>query len=169
MVSAGSVKLPAISSLRGAYACGVVPKPEGFVRFRRRSEPLDTRRPGAPPGRSHRRWSSRQIHRLGAAGSHAWAGTTVFALALAWIAWGVASGFPTYWPIILESVTSIVTVVMLFALQHLQARDQTVIQRKLDEILRAIPQADNQLIAFEDAPDEHIETLTELNRQDRLS
>ncbi len=102
-------------------------------------------------------------------GTHAWAGTTVLSLALAWVAWGVASAFPSYWPVVLESVTSIVTVVMLFAIQHMQHRDQTVIQRKLDEILRAIPQADNQLIAFEEAPDEHIDTLTELNRQDRLT
>ena len=93
----------------------------------------------------------------------------MLSLALSWVAGGVASAFPSYWPVVLESVTSIVTVVMLFAIQHMQHRDQTVIQRKLDKILRAIPQADNQLIAFEEAPDEHIDTLTEPNRQDRLT
>ncbi len=121
------------------------------------------------PNSPHKRWSSRQLHRVGVLGTHAWAGSTVFAVALGWVAWGVASGFPSYWPVILQSVTSIVTVVMLFAIQHMQNRDQIVIQRKLDEILRSIPQADNQLIAFEEAPDEHLETLTELNRQDRLT
>jgi len=69
----------------------------------------------------------------------------------------------------LESVTAIITVVMVFAIQHLQARDQTVIQRKLDEILRSIPRADNQVIALEEAPDEHLEALTKQNRQDRLA
>jgi low affinity Fe/Cu permease len=93
----------------------------------------------------------------------------VLGVALGWVAWWAVSGFPGYWPVILESLTSIVTVVMLFAIQHLQARDQMVIQRKLDEILRSIPQADNQLIALEEAPDEHLEALTALNRQDRLS
>ena len=153
--------------------------PDSFVRSRRRSQTPSAKTPTAKTrsahasktssGSPHRRWSSRQLHRLGVIGSHAWAGTTVFGLALAWTAWGIASGFPSYWPVILQSVTSIVTVVMLFAIQHMQNRDQVVIQRKLDEILRSIPQADNQLIAFEEAPDEHIETLTEINKQDRLT
>jgi low affinity Fe/Cu permease len=93
----------------------------------------------------------------------------VLALSLGRVVWGAAAGFPSSWPVILESTTSIVTVAMLFAIQHLQSRDQLVTQRKLDEILRSIPQADNQLIAVEEAPDEHLETLTELNRHDRIS
>jgi low affinity Fe/Cu permease len=89
-------------------------------------------------------------------------------IALGWVAYGAQSGFPSYWQAILESVTSIVTVIMLFAIQHLQARDQIVTQRKLDELIRAIPQADNRVIAVEHAPDEELEVLTEMNRQDRL-
>ncbi len=58
---------------------------------------------------------------------------------------------------------------MLFAIQHLQARDQTVVQRKLDELLRASPEADNQVIAVEEASDGELEALTELNRHDRLT
>lgn len=119
--------------------------------------------------RTHRRWSSRQLHRLGLITSHAWAGSVVLCLALGWVAWGAASSFPSYWSVVLESITSIVTVVMLFAIQHLQARDQMVVHRKLDEILRSIPRADNRLIAFEEAPDEHLDARTERNRRDRIS
>jgi low affinity Fe/Cu permease len=126
-----------------------------------------TQADSSPP--RHRRWSSRQLHRLGVVASHAWAGSVVLCVALGWVAWGVASGFRSYWPVILQSVTSIVTVVMLFAIQHLQARDQTVVHRKLDEILRSIPKADNRLISFEEAPDDHLEARTERNRQDRSS
>ena len=79
------------------------------------------------------------------------------------------SDFPSYWLIILESTTSIVTIVMLFTIQHLHARDQTVINRKLDEILRSSPKADNKVISIEDAPDEHLDALTKLNRHDRLA
>lgn len=109
------------------------------------------------------------MHRFGVVASHAWAGAFVLGGALGWVAWGVWSGFPSYWSVALESVTAIITVVMVFAIQHLQARDQTVIQRKLDEILRSIPRADNQVIALEEAPDEHLEALTKQNRQDRLA
>jgi low affinity Fe/Cu permease len=89
------------------------------------------------------------------------------AVALGWVVWGARSGFPSYWAVVLQSITSIVTIVMLFAIQHLHARDQTVIHRKLDEVLRSIPNADNQLIAFEDAPDDHLEARTRLNRHER--
>ena len=114
-----------------------------------------------------RRWSSRQLHRLGALASHAWAGVVVMVLALGWVAYGASIGFPSYWQAILQSVAAVVTVVMLFAIQHLQSRDQTATQRKLDEVLRALPNADRHLIAVEESSDEELEVLTEVNRQDR--
>ena len=120
------------------------------------------------PGHRHRRWSSRQLHRLGDLASHAWAGVIVALVALGWVLDGVLTGFPSYWPAILQSVTAVVTVVMLFVIQHLQARDRTVMQRKLDEILRSLPNADNRVIAVEEAPDDELEALTDLNRHDRL-
>jgi low affinity Fe/Cu permease len=119
-------------------------------------------------GRPHRRWSSRQLHRLGGLASHAWAGVIVALVALAWVVDGAVTGFPSYWLAILQSVTAVVAVVMLFVIQHLQARDRTVMQRKLDEILRSLPNADNRVIAVEEAPDDELESLTDLNRQDRL-
>ena len=85
-------------------------------------------------------------------------------MAVGWVAYGSATGFPSYWSIALQSITAIVTVVMLFTIQHLQARDQMVIHRKLDEMLRSLPAADVRLIAAEEAPDEHLEALTEQNR-----
>jgi low affinity Fe/Cu permease len=90
-------------------------------------------------------------------------------VAIGWVAFGAVAGFPSYWSIVLQSITAIVTIVMLFTIQHLQARDQLVIHRKLDEMLRALPAADVRLIAAEEAPDEHLEALTEQSRQDRLS
>jgi low affinity Fe/Cu permease len=149
--------------------CPMAPTPAELVRSRRDGRPLNTERRILAGGRPHRRWTSRQLHRLGQIVSHAWAGWVALGIALCWVAFGVVAGFPSYWPVILESVTSGITVVMLFAIQHLQARDRTVVQRKLDEILRSIPQADNQLIAVEEAPDEQLDALTELNRQDRLA
>ena len=117
----------------------------------------------------YRRWSSRQLHRLGLLASHAWAGSVALVAAIGWVAYGAADGFPSYWAVVLQSITAIVTIVMLFTIQHLQARDQLVIHRKLDEMLRALPAADVRLIAAEEAPDEHLEAMTKQHRQDRLS
>jgi low affinity Fe/Cu permease len=99
--------------------------------------------------------------------SHAWAGSVALVVAIGWVIYGGVSGFPSYWSIALQSITAIVTIVMLFTIQHLQARDQMVIHRKLDELLRSLPAADVRLIAAEEAPDEHLEALTEQSRQAR--
>ncbi len=48
-----------------------------------------------------------------------------------------------------------------------QARQQSATQRKLDELLRALPAADNRLIATEGAPDDELKALAELNDRDR--
>ena len=77
--------------------------PEDIVRSRRKGQPLDPGSRALFAGRQHRKWSSRQLHRLGVMASHAWAGCVVFALALGWVGWGAASGFRSYWSIVLES------------------------------------------------------------------
>ena len=61
------------------------------------------------------------------------------------------------------STTSAVTVVMVFAIQHTQHREQLVTQRKLDELVRAQPGADDRLIAAEAATDADLDTLMEAN------
>jgi low affinity Fe/Cu permease len=45
---------------------------------------------------------------------------------------------------------------MVFVIQHTQARHQAATQRKLDEILRALPEAGNSLPALEHASDEEL-------------
>ncbi|MGH8978225.1 MAG: low affinity iron permease family protein [Acidimicrobiia bacterium] len=50
---------------------------------------------------------------------------------------------------------------------HTQARQEAATQRKLDEILRSRPEADNRLIAAEEAADAELAALGELNRDDR--
>lgn len=66
-----------------------------------------------------------------------------------------------------QLVSSSVTLVMVFAIQHTQTRQQSATQRKLDELLRALPAADRRLIAVEEAPDAELEALAELNLADR--
>jgi len=53
---------------------------------------------------------------------------------------------------------------MVFAIQHTQARQESATQRKLDELLRALPAADNRLIAVEQGPDAELEALIDRDR-----
>jgi low affinity Fe/Cu permease len=88
---------------------------------------------------------------------------TVACLLGAWFVVGVVTGFPSWWQVALYSTTSAVTVVMVFAIQHTQRREQLVIQRKLDELVRAQPQADDRMIAAEAATDAELDELMEVN------
>jgi low affinity Fe/Cu permease len=84
-----------------------------------------------------------------------------------WLVVGLTVSFPTWWEVVLYGASSSVTLVMVFAIQHTQARQQSATQRKLDEILRSLPAADNQVISAEEAPDEELEALADRNLEDR--
>ena len=114
-----------------------------------------------------RRLSSRVLHRAGAVLEEPGAGVTVAACIVAWTITGAATGFPQWWQIVLYSVGSTVTLIMVFVIQHTQARQISSMQRKLDELLRS-SSANNQLIAVEEAPDQLLQRLGESNLADRL-
>ena len=107
------------------------------------------------------------LHSLGNWSSRASAGVTVAGVLAGWGVLGVLERFPHWWEVALYSTTSAVTVVMLFAVQHTQRREQVVTQRKLDELLRAQPDADDLLIAAESAGDDELEGLVDMRPDDR--
>ena len=112
--------------------------------------------------------ASRMLHRGRAATTHAGAGAFAAVALAVWLVLGVAFAFPHWWELVLYSVTSSITLLLVFALQHTQARQESATQRKLDELLRSVPQADNRLIAVEEAADTELTALSELNRDDRV-
>jgi low affinity Fe/Cu permease len=62
--------------------------------------------------------------------------------------------FPKNWVAAFELSVSSVTLIMVFAIQHTQGREQAATQRKLDELIRAAPGADESLMMLEEAPRE---------------
>ena len=122
---------------------------------------------GADPRHRHRTRASRVLHRFGDISSHAAAGLVAAAFVIVWVVVGALSGFPHWWEEVLYATSASVTLVMVFAIQHTQSRQQQATQRKLDELLRAQPAADDHLIAAEDAPDEELQALADLNMADR--
>ena len=112
---------------------------------------------------------SRVLHRLGDASAHAAAGLAAMVAVLGWITFGAIIGFPDWWETAMYVTTSAITLVMVFAIQHTQSRQQLATQRKLDELVRSLPAADNRLIAAESASDEELSALGQLNATDRRS
>ncbi len=86
------------------------------------------------------------------ASAAAWAA----AVSVAVLAWALVSnhrqGILTWF----EAVASAITLVIVFVLQHTQTREQIALQRKLDEVLHALPAADDRLIQLEAATGEDI-------------
>jgi low affinity Fe/Cu permease len=59
------------------------------------------------------------------------------------------------------------TLAMVFVIQHTQAREQAATQRKLDEILQALPGADNALLSLEHASDDELRASGHQHREIR--
>jgi low affinity Fe/Cu permease len=74
----------------------------------------------------------------------------VFAIALA------IKGFPGRWEEGFSTAATSVTLIMLFVIQHTQNRHQVAVQLKLDELIRATPEADDLLVQIENAEDEEL-------------
>jgi low affinity Fe/Cu permease len=84
-----------------------------------------------------------------------------FALALiivvVWAVTGPLFGFSDTWQLVINTGTTIVTFLMVFATQTSQTPDARVTQLKLVELIRALPQARNERIADESKTEQEIE------------
>lgn len=79
------------------------------------------------------------------------------------IAWAVCGPYFHYsdtWQLVVNTVTTIVTFLMVFLIQNTQNRDARAIHLKLDEIIRSIQPADNEMINIEKLSDDELETLS---------
>ena len=92
---------------------------------------------------------------------------SMLAAGLAWVFLSVAFGFPSLWERVFQTLVAAVTVVMVFVIQHTQARHQAATQRKLDEILRVLPDANNALLALEHASDQELQATRHEHQQIR--
>jgi low affinity Fe/Cu permease len=84
------------------------------------------------------------------------AAVLVVAVAGAWLIVSIVAGFPARWETVFQTAVAALTLAMLFVIQHTQARYQRATQRKLDEILLAMPGADNSLLTLEHASDDEL-------------
>ena len=69
-------------------------------------------------------------------------------LVAAWLISGPLFGFSDTWQLVMNTVSSIVTFLMVFLIQNAQNRDSEALQLKLDELIR-VTAARNQLIGVE--------------------
>jgi low affinity Fe/Cu permease len=78
---------------------------------------------------------------------------------LVWAATGPIFGFSDTWQLVINTGTTIVTFLMVFLIQNTQNRDALAVHLKLDELIRSIDEADNELMTAEDDTDDELADL----------
>ena len=95
----------------------------------------------------------------------AWAFTLAIVIIAVWGLTGPTFRSSNTWQLIINTGTTIVTFLMVFLIQNTQNRDSKAVNLKLDEVIRAVKGARNQLINLEGLSDED---LTKLEKQFEL-
>jgi low affinity Fe/Cu permease len=91
----------------------------------------------------------------------AWAFAGAVVVILVWILTGPTFHFSDTWQLVINTTTTIVTFLMVFLIQNTQNRDAKAVHLKLDEVIRALKGARNQLVDLEGLSDEELKKLEE--------
>ncbi len=95
----------------------------------------------------------------------AWAFAIALLIIVIWGLTGPTFHYSDTWQLIINTGTTIVTFLMVFLIQNTQNRDAKAMHLKLDEIIRALKDARNELVNLEDLSDEDLKKLEEQFKQ----
>jgi low affinity Fe/Cu permease len=85
-------------------------------------------------------------------------------LIVVWALTGPLFGFSDTWQLVINTGTTIVTFLMVFLIQSTQNRDTEAMQVKLDEIIRAIGTAQNELLDLEELEEQDLDQIRDSYR-----
>lgn len=80
-------------------------------------------------------------------------------LILVWVITGPIFNYSNTWQLVINTLTTIVTFLMVFMIQNTQNRDTKAVHLKLDELIRAEKNARNRFMEIEASNDEDLEKM----------
>src|SRR5713226_5522834 len=89
----------------------------------------------------------------------AWAFCGAVLVIVLWLVTGLTFHFSDTWQLIINTATTVVTFLMVFLIQNTQNRDAKAMHLKLDELIRAVKNARNELVDLEELSDEELQKL----------
>ena len=78
-----------------------------------------------------------------------------------WSITGPVFGFSDTWQLVINTGTTIVTFLMVFLIQNTQNRDTEALQIKLDELIRAVKGARNEVLDLEEMDAAQLDRIRE--------
>jgi low affinity Fe/Cu permease len=88
-----------------------------------------------------------------------WAFVFAFATIIVWGISGPHYHYSDTWQLIINTGTTIVTFLMVFLIQNTQNRDARALHLKLDELIRSLQTAHNDMISIEKLSDAELASL----------
>jgi low affinity Fe/Cu permease len=88
-----------------------------------------------------------------------WAFAAAIFIIVIWALTGPTFHYSDTWQLIINTGTTIVTFLMVFLIQNTQNRDAKAVHLKLDEVIRALKNARNELVDLEELADEDLQRL----------
>jgi low affinity Fe/Cu permease len=119
---------------------------------------MTTHDPVHGPGTAHSTFGRFAVSTAALVGSH---GAFLLALSIvgAWAITGPLFDYSDTWQLWINTGTTIVTFLMVFLIQYTQNRDAKAMHLKLDELLRAMKGARNEMMDLRTMSDEELQQL----------
>jgi low affinity Fe/Cu permease len=88
-----------------------------------------------------------------------WAFLGALMLVVGWAVTGPVFHYSDTWQLVINTTTTIITFLMVFLIQNTQNRDGRAVQLKLDELIAAVKDADNDMIDIESLSEVQLERI----------
>src|SRR5450432_3984372 len=104
-------------------------------------------------------WFAAMAQSTARAAGSSYAFIAICGITLVWLVTGPSFHWSDTWQLVINTVTNIVSMLMVFLIQDSQNRESSALQLKIDELLRAVRSAQNTFINLEELSEEDLDDL----------